>query len=322
MNVALTFTFAPVNAAKKQFDDVDHDFWAKDEIDYLSSQSIINGYKDGSFKPNNNVTRAQAAIMIAGALDLALEGRPNPKFTDIRQDFYAYDIVAAVADEGIISGRDGRFMPNDFLTRGQMAAVLQRAFELEGKWNKDFSDIEPTHTFYNEIQALAGNSITTGYTEDNTFRAYNPTTRAQFSVFLARALDDTFKPGTGSLSNAEASVIELTNIARRKQGLPDLQVDLALSNVAREKSRDMSKNSYFSHISPTYGTPSNMVKQFGISTYSVAENIARGYTSPESVVQGWINSEGHRRNIMGNYTHIGIGYDQNGHYWTQLFMNK
>ncbi|MDT8858833.1 S-layer homology domain-containing protein [Alkalihalobacillus sp. MEB130] len=188
---------SPQNVAIQatQFTDVSRDYWAREEIHFLFNQEIIRGYNDGTFRPGNTVTRSQAATMIAGALDLELEGRPAPNFVDIREGFHAYDVIAAVADEGIITGREGRFMPNAPLTRGQMAAILTRAFSLTGTWNREFNDVRRNHTFYHDIQALAANNITTGFSSDRTFRPSQPTTRAQFSVFLARTLDDAFKPG-------------------------------------------------------------------------------------------------------------------------------
>ncbi|WGG43856.1 CAP domain-containing protein [Rossellomorea sp. DA94] len=128
---------------------------------------------------------------------------------------------------------------------------------------------------------------------------------------------------SGQLSQFEQKVVELTNQERAKQGLPALKVDAELSKVAREKSRDMQANNYFSHTSPTYGSPFDMMKQFGIEYSSAGENIAMGQQTPEEVVQAWMNSEGHRKNIMSsNYTHIGVGYVENGNYWTQQFIGK
>ncbi|MBN8190613.1 sporulation protein [Bacillus sp. NTK074B] len=128
---------------------------------------------------------------------------------------------------------------------------------------------------------------------------------------------------SGQLSQFEQKVVELTNQERAKQGLPALKVDAELSKVAREKSRDMQANKYFSHTSPTYGSPFDMMKQFGIEYSSAGENIAMGQQTPEEVVQAWMNSEGHRKNIMSsNYTHIGVGYVENGNYWTQQFIGK
>ena len=80
---------------------------------------------------------------------------------------------------------------------------------------------------------------------------------------------------------------------------------------------------YFSHTSPTYGSPFQMMKSFGISYRTAGENIAKGYASPEAVVNAWMNSPGHRANILNStYTHIGVGYVPSGNYWTQMFISK
>ncbi len=125
------------------------------------------------------------------------------------------------------------------------------------------------------------------------------------------------------LNAYEQQVVELTNKERAKYGLPPLQVDLALSKVAREKSRDMAVNHYFSHNSPTYGSPFEMMKKFGISYTAAGENIAKGQRTPQEVVNAWMNSEGHRANILNkNFTHIGVGFEENGYIWTQQFIRK
>lgn len=121
----------------------------------------------------------------------------------------------------------------------------------------------------------------------------------------------------------ENKVLELVNVERAKQGLKALQMDESVRKVARLKSEDMRKNNYFDHTSPTYGSPFDMLKKFGISYSSAGENIAQGYRTPEQVVTGWMNSPGHRANILNaSFTHLGVGYDSNGHYWTQMFIGK
>ncbi|MGD6817564.1 CAP domain-containing protein [Metabacillus sp. 84] len=128
---------------------------------------------------------------------------------------------------------------------------------------------------------------------------------------------------SGALSEFEQQVVELTNQEREKQGLKPLQVDEELSKVAKEKSADMQKNNYFDHNSPTYGSPFDMMKQFGVEYKTAGENIAMGQKSPEEVVQAWMNSEGHRKNIMNSeFTHIGVGHVEEGNYWTQQFIGK
>lgn len=126
-----------------------------------------------------------------------------------------------------------------------------------------------------------------------------------------------------TLSAYEQKVVDLTNQERAKNGLAALKVDTTLSKMAREKSRDMSVNGYFSHTSPTYGSPFDMMKQYGITYRAAGENIAMGQRTPEEVVQAWMNSEGHRKNILSsNFTHIGVGYIASGNYWTQEFIGK
>ncbi len=121
----------------------------------------------------------------------------------------------------------------------------------------------------------------------------------------------------------EKEVVRLVNIERRKNGLSDLTYDWQLSRVARYKSQDMKDNNYFSHTSPTYGSPFQMMKSFGISYRSAGENIAKGQATPEAVVKAWMNSSGHRANILNaSFTHIGVGYVANGKYWTQMFVGR
>lgn len=130
-------------------------------------------------------------------------------------------------------------------------------------------------------------------------------------------------PSTDEITAIEQEVVRLVNIERTKQGLTALKSNDELSAVARLKSQDMRTNNYFSHTSPAYGSPFEMMKQFGISYSYAGENIARGQTSAQDVVNAWMNSTGHRQNILNsNYTEIGVGLDKNGYYWTQMFISK
>lgn len=133
-------------------------------------------------------------------------------------------------------------------------------------------------------------------------------------------------PNLDSTKSIENQVITLTNQERAKHGLRALAQDWELSRVARYKSMDMRDKNYFSHTSPTYGSPFTMMKNFGIAYRAAAENIAAGQTTAQEVVNAWMNSPGHRANILSsNYTYIGVGYAQGGsqrHYWTQMFISK
>lgn len=135
-----------------------------------------------------------------------------------------------------------------------------------------------------------------------------------------------YVPVLDNVKAIENEVVRLTNQQRAKYGLPPLQLDWQLARVARYKSADMRDKNYFSHQSPTYGSPFTMIKNFGISYRTAGENIAAGQQTPQEVVNDWMKSPGHRANILNkSFTHIGVGYAKGGSYgdyWTQMFIGK
>ncbi|QRG70389.1 CAP domain-containing protein [Brevibacillus choshinensis] len=121
------------------------------------------------------------------------------------------------------------------------------------------------------------------------------------------------------VSSVVKQVADLVNQERAKAGLKPLQLDASLNKVAQAKAVDMSNNNYFDHTSPTYGSPFDMMKQFGVSFMTAGENIAMGQRTADEVMNQWMNSEGHRQNIMNpSFTKIGVGF-VNG-YWVQEFI--
>lgn len=135
----------------------------------------------------------------------------------------------------------------------------------------------------------------------------------------------TMAPGTSTntQTNNDSSqfvqqVLNLVNQERTKAGLNTLSLDAELSKMAMAKAQDMYNNNYFDHQSPTYGSPFDMMKQFGITFNSAGENIAKGQQSAEEVMNQWMNSPGHRANILNSsYTNIGIAYYNSE--WVQEF---
>ena len=141
--------------------------------------------------------------------------------------------------------------------------------------------------------------------------------------------DLTDKPTQSQETNLESykqEVLRLVNIERAKEGLGALRMDSQLSKVAQLKSQDMIDNNYFAHNSPVYGTPFEMMRAHGITYRIAGENIAMGQSTPQEVVTGWMNSEGHRKNIMnGRFTNLGMGVAQaksGRKYWTQMFTGQ
>lgn len=130
---------------------------------------------------------------------------------------------------------------------------------------------------------------------------------------------------TTGLTADEQEVFNLINQQRTSAGLSALKIDSELQNVAREKAKDMVNNNYFSHTSPTYGSPFDMMKSYGISYKTAGENIA-GNSSNSGAVNAWMNSEGHRANILNssfNYTGIGVvSSTKYGKIYVQMFIGK
>ncbi|RSL33641.1 hypothetical protein D7Z54_10050 [Salibacterium salarium] len=179
--------------AETAYTDVDASFWAVDEIQYVTKQDVVSGYDDNTFRPKENVSRAQTAKMLANALDLNVENPTDPGFSDVEEDSYYYPYIAAVANEGIMTGDGETFEKNDTLSRAQMAVVLSNAFRFEKtEEDRSFSDIPDDYWAMDSIKRLAANKITSGH-EDGSFGPGESTTRAQFSVFLSRGMNEDFR---------------------------------------------------------------------------------------------------------------------------------
>ena len=130
---------------------------------------------------------------------------------------------------------------------------------------------------------------------------------------------------TSNMNSDEKEVFDLINKQRTNNGLAALKNDSEVQRVARIKAQDMVDNNYFSHTSPTYGSPFDMLKSFKISYKTAGENIA-GNSSNSSAVTAWMNSSGHKANILNsnfNYTGIGVvSSPKYGKMYVQLFIGK
>ncbi|MFA7689445.1 MAG: CAP domain-containing protein [Bacilli bacterium] len=158
----------------------------------------------------------------------------------------------------------------------------------------------------------------------------NPQIRNPARIFSGQTINIPKAPSEPSTPNdisaLETEVIRLVNNERGKAGRPALAPNNELSRVARLKSEDFVKNNYFSNSSPTYGTPFDMLRSFGITFTAAGENIAKGQRTAQEVMNTWMNSSGHRANILNpTYNQIGVGVarDNNGNLlWTQIFIRS
>lgn len=169
------------------FKDTSLTYRAEKEVAALVTAGVIGGYPDGTFGPYQDMTRLQAAILLARAMNLSYSGN-DPGFSDMPKGTRFFEEVAAVAAAGVINGKEGgtKFDPNGKLTRAEMAAILQRGFNLPMTDKNYFTDIDGSFA-KTHINALAETNITTGI-GDNKFGPQQQITRGDFSVFLYRTL--------------------------------------------------------------------------------------------------------------------------------------
>ena len=159
-------------------------------------------------------------------------------------------------------------------------------------------------------------------TEDGNLGVVDPT---QVQPHLEAPQVDTPQENAKGLTPNENEMLRLVNGERVKNGLSPLKLDIEITRVARLKSQDMIENNYFSHNSPTYGSPFDMMKTFGIKFIYGGENLA-GDSTIKDAHQSLMNSPGHKENILNpNFTHVGIGVKEGSPYGkiiTQMFVGK
>ncbi len=128
------------------------------------------------------------------------------------------------------------------------------------------------------------------------------------------------------IREVEIEVTKIVNIERRKAGLPLLKLSIELCRMARFKSQDMIDEHYFAHVSPKNGDLKDLLRKHSIYYLAAGENIACGQSTAIHVMECWMNSPGHRANILdANFTEIGVGFVIGGihqYYWTQIFRRK
>ncbi|PID26186.1 S-layer homology domain-containing protein [Sporosarcina sp. P7] len=189
--VLLIFSATPFQAqAATQFSDVDK-HWAKKEIMYLADRNIIGGFPDGTFKPNDPITRAQASSMLIKALKIPLVKDPTIQFKDVSKKSSYYPILATVNEKGIMRGDNGFMRPGEDTSRAHMAAIIRRSFNIPVDHQATFVDVSPTHWSFPDINGIAKKGITGG--SEGKYMPADSVTRSQFAAFLVRALDDSMK---------------------------------------------------------------------------------------------------------------------------------
>lgn len=330
------------DSEKYYFKDVPEDHWAAESIKYLVDKGYMQVYADGSFKPNSNTTRGEAAYVIAKMMGISLESTFKLKAKDVPTTHPYYKEIRKLAELGIIQNSD-YFNPSEPLKRSHISKMIALAFNIvvDNVNKTNFKDYSKNYWAKNYIESLADVEIVTG-TTSSSFSPNQYVSRAHLAGLTVRgmefrnkinrlevAYDYLSKDYISTINtyiNWTNEVITLVNEERKKAGLSSLKQDASLNQLAIIKAQDMINRNYFEHNSPYYGQSWDMATLFDYDYTSFGENIARNFQSPEEVVNAWMASDKHRSNILnGNFTNIGIGIKPNSNgnfYWVQLFSSK
>lgn len=371
-----------------QFGDVSPRHWAYSAIQKLEKQKIVSGYPDGSFRPDNSVSRAEYAKIFASVFGFdvrtAQEYSPVAQYlpdTDMGSWYYPY--ICAVLP-CMFTHPDG-FCPDGEMTREDAAhslAVLY-GYITPSSGTSIVSEVSDASlaAFTDAAQITAGKQESVALAIQNSFMQgkgngifdpLGPLTRAEICTLLTRALDNKGAPPAAVLTRLQSDgymvvyepvvsappvadtppstdenapyypfspvptapdfliamehqVWEITNEERAKAGLPALQYDENLAEVARVHSIDMDVRGFFDHNNPDGQSPFDRMSAAGYRYSHAAENIAWNQRSAEEVMRAWMNSPGHRANILNkNVSYVGVGLHIAGdgsYYWTQNFFS-
>lgn len=174
--------------ATSTFSDVSPSHWAYKSIMNLTSNGVIGGYPDGTFRPNNSITREEAAKIIVFAAGLPFKGKVS-NFPDVPSTSWSTGVIAAARQNGIINGYpDGTFKPKGEISRQEAAAMVAKTFNVRLKSGATvFSDVANDSWAKKSIDILTSNNIVNGYS-DGTFRPRKSISRAEFAVFISKAM--------------------------------------------------------------------------------------------------------------------------------------
>lgn len=337
-----TTPVSTVDAASPSFSDVKSSYWAAPIIYELVEKGYMEGYIDGTFKPNQMTTRAEAAAMIARTMGVALESDFQPNFVDVLEDHPYYKEICKLAELGIIQN-EAYFNPEAALKRAHISKMIALAYKVEIDSINDtkFKDLPKGYWATDFIESLADVDIVKGKTA-TTFDPNGFVTRAHVAALTKRGME--FKDKVANYEVAydflqkqyidttnnykvwEKKILDLVNKERKQAGAQPVLQDVQLTQMAIIKAKDLVKRNYFEHYSPFYGDPWDLATLFDYEYTSYGENLARNFKSPETTVEAWMASPKHRENLLKpSYTYMGIGIEhvKNGKYYVvQHFSSK
>jgi len=329
------------------FQDVSPSSWFYPYVRAVYLEGIMQGISASTFAPHDTFSRAQILATLFRIHHGRTANTDDPRennFTDIAPTSWSAPYVTWAARNGITMGTGGTFGPNQAAARQEIALFVHRyvinltdlnsSSVADAQWNR-FADRGQIagQDAYDALRWANNNSIVAGMERDGVFTIAptEPVTRAQAAAMLMRFLgllpgypppSQPNPPEEAPVTNADAfeqRVFELVNIERTSRGLQALAWHDGLAAVARAHSADMANRDFFNHICPSGTLPWDRMRAAGIHFGVAAENIAMGHRTPEEVISAWMDSQGHRENILHpGLRHLGVGFYN--YRWTQKFI--
>lgn len=319
------------------FSDVPEKHWAFAAIEQAYADGVMTGtYYDAvtgvrQFSPEGSLSMAEWLSMLTRAC------WPEEVASAPASGSWYAGAVAVAEHHGLLDGVEDVPLEGA-LTRNAMAVVIRHVLEEQGVAMPDEEALRDTQAkigdwaqipaqYQESVAAVMALGILSGTDSSGTFAGGATFTRAQAAAVYGR-LEGVLTAGAGLPSQettpeAEdpvAAVVRLVNEARAQEGLPPLEVLSELETAAEIRAQEL--GTLFEHTRPDGRSCFTVLEECGVSSYRAAgENIAMGTDDPERVMELWMNSPGHRANILkSSFTHIGVGYHEGG--WVQLFLGK
>lgn len=308
LTLALTLCLTALLPAAA-FDDVAYNYWAAQYINRASANGWVNGTGGGKFTPEKEVTAAEFFLMAANAF-FPEELAAQPKRGEWYTPAWTLAQELSLAEGTAVRNEKQLTAP---LTRQDMARIVCNVLSARGlalpEDGPSFTDCAGISAGYREaISAAAGLGVLNGKGA-GVFAPEATMIRAEAATVLCQMAEALYP----------LEVVRLVNIERAKEGLRPLRPDPVLMAAAQLRASEVRVK--FDHTRPNGQPCMTAMYDVGSDPYDLirsGENIALGYSTPEAVVNGWMNSPGHRMNILtGAFTIIGVGRDNTG--WVQMF---
>lgn len=171
-----------------EYTDVPETSWMYEAILELSKAGIVSGYEGNEFKPDDTITRAEAAKLLTATFDIEPSGKYKDTYNDIKEDHWAIDSISAVVASGYLTGFEGDlFKPDEPLTRADVASIITKATELQANDEVVFKNLPKEHWAYDYVQSLQPNQVAKATSADDFDLTLDPTTRGEFATLLFSA---------------------------------------------------------------------------------------------------------------------------------------